>query len=534
MTKTGSRLRNCLPFLWLAAAPLFAALLGSAFNIWYNVIRVDPLLTENQHQWFLNAVLWYNGLAYPPLLGLWLWLVFSLARPYCTLREGEFDSIEPSEMTKLRRRVLNLPWFGVTILGCGWLACAPALSFGLRFSEDPVSHALDLQIAISIFIAALITITHAFYIVELISQELLYPIFFRNARPYETEGAAILSLRWHGILWAISAGFCPIVSLLLLEFGGHGVQSFAFKAAVGGLGIAFGLGSARLLSKLVVDPVHELRDAARAVAAGNLDVRVEAIRADEFGPLIDEFNAMVEGMREKERLRETFGLHVGEEVAQQILDRNPGLGGEERVVSVLFCDIRNYTARSVESGPQKIVRLLNLFFTEMVDIVEMERDLPSGRRSPGGIVLQFLGDGFMAVFGVGENSDTSAEAAVTVGMEMLDHLQAFNRKIADLDHEPVRIGIGVHTGPAVVGSIGSEKRMQFSVIGDTTNLASRVEGLTKEVLEPLLFTRGTLDRLGVPYPVRALEPQWVKGQPQPIEIFTVDRGQRASDQATTS
>ncbi|MCA9446836.1 MAG: adenylate/guanylate cyclase domain-containing protein, partial [Candidatus Omnitrophica bacterium] len=396
MTEPAPRFRNCAPFFSLALAPLFAVLLGSAFNIWYNVTRIQPLLTPDQHEKFIGGILWYNLIAYPPLIACWLWLVFSLSKPYCCLREEMNQSLTVDEMERLRRRVLNLPWYGTSICGFGWLACAPALCFALRLSEDPVAPMIDFQIVISILIAALITTTHAFYIVEILTQKFLYPVFFKDSKPYETEGGIILSLRGHGILWTLSIGFCPIVSLLLLEYAGYGEQSFAFKAAVGGLGIGFGLGSAFLLSKLVVDPIHKLRDAARAVASGDLDTRIDLLRADEFGPLIDEFNHMVSEVKEKQRLQETFGPHVGQEIAFQILERDPGLGGELRVVSVMFCDIRNFTARSFVTGPDKIVGLLNLFFTDMVEIVEKERPLHGGETSPGGMVLQFLGDGFMA------------------------------------------------------------------------------------------------------------------------------------------
>lgn len=521
MEKSAPRFKNCAPFFLLALAPLFAVLLGSAFNIWYNLTRIEPILTPDQNEKFYTGILWYNLIAYPVLIVLWLWLVFSLAKPYCDLRERLVGELDSNDMANLRKRLLNLPWYGIAICGAGWLACAPALSFALRFSGDPLASMIDFQIFVSILIAALITTTHAFYIVEILSQKYLYPVFFVNARPYETEGGLVLSLRGHGFLWTLSIGFCPIVSLLLIDFAGNGEQSFAFKGAVGGLGISFGLGSAYLLSKLVVDPIHRLRDASKAVAAGNLDTRVDLLRADEFGPLIDEFNNMVAEVKEKQRLQETFGPHVGREIAQQILERDPGLGGEIRVVSIMFCDIRNFTARSYVVGPEKIVGMLNLFFTDMLGIVEKERELPStGEMVPGGILLQMLGDGFLALFGAGRQSEASAETAVRVGEEMLDQLVTLNRKIQASGHDPIEIGIGIHTGPAVVGSIGSPDRMQFSAIGDTTNVASRVEGLTKVVGVPLLFTKGTLERLPDSYQVTPLPPQMVKGQPEPVEIFT--------------
>src|SRR5262249_867020 len=137
-------------------------------------------------------------------------------------------------------------------------------------------------------------------------------------------------------------------------------------------------------------PVDELRRATQAVADGNLDVRIPDLRADEFGLLIDGFNTMVAGLREKRRVEDNFGRHVGTRVAQQILARDRGLGGVEEEVTILFVDIRDFTTRSEASAPAEVVSLLNLFLAEMVEVIEQRH---------GGIVNKCLGDGRMALFG---------------------------------------------------------------------------------------------------------------------------------------
>jgi len=285
-----------------------------------------------------------------------------------------------------------------------------------------------------------------------------------------------------------------------------------FAIAVGTLGILFSLTSAWMVSQLVIEPIKELQRVATEVANGNLKARITSLRADEFGPLIDEVNHLIEELQEKQHLRETFGQHVGEQAASQLLRRDPNLGGIEQELTVVFADLRNFTRRCSTESPQNIVILLNLFLTEMVEIVEQRH---------GGMVNKFLGDGFMALFGVGENLPDHAEQAVTAAQEMLVSLQGINRYLEQQGLAPLAMGVGIHTGIAVVGSIGSSRRLEYTAIGNTINIASRVESLTKEVGEPILLTDATQQALPASFLTEALPPHPVKGQPKPLNIYRV-------------
>jgi len=288
-----------------------------------------------------------------------------------------------------------------------------------------------------------------------------------------------------------------------------------------------------MVSTHVVVPIHELTNAAHEVGKGNLDTRLELKRADEFGPLIDEFNHMVGEMRDKRVLRQRFGLHVGRRTADLILAQDPGLSGTEQSVTVMFCDIRNFTARCAVTPANEIVPLLNRFLTMMVDVVENRHQ---------GNVNKFLGDGFMALFGIGDqhsDADSSVDSqctgagqrtgchhavnAVSASLDMIARLDEMNAEYAGTAIPSLGIGIGIHTGTAIVGSIGSDDRLEYTAIGDTVNLASRVEALTKTVGEPLLLTKATSECIAGAFDVRPLESQSVKGQPDPIAICTVAR-----------
>ncbi|MEP0786634.1 adenylate/guanylate cyclase domain-containing protein [Coleofasciculus sp. FACHB-129] len=494
----------------IACAPLAAELIGSAFNIWYNLTQIQLLLTPAQNRVFVNTLLIYNVVVYPVALFLWVQLVLSLQRPLQQILHQQ--TLRAEHLIKARQRAINLPWWGMLIAGIGWLLCIPAFLLPLHYAPGTLDRRVFLHLSISVIVAALIAVPQGFFIVELFTQRLLYPLLFQEAHPAETPGAFPLSLRQRGLVWAISAGVCPIASLLLLSltYRSSATPDPWFTISVGVLGMVFGFSSAWMVGQLVVEPVEMLQQAARAVAAGNLNIHIKLLRADEFGPLIDDFNDMIEELRDKQRLQETFGRHVGQTAAQQILQRDPSLGGVEQELTIVFADIRNFTARSAVSSPQQVVAMLNLFLTEMVKIVEQEH---------GGMVNKFLGDGFMALFGVGDDPHNHAAKAVAAAQKMLLSLQFINSDLAKQGQAPLAMGIGIHTGSVVLGSIGSPQRLEYTAIGDPVNVASRIESLTKELGTPLLLSAATHKQLPSTISTQELPPQQVKGQPHPIIVY---------------
>jgi len=221
----------------------------------------------------------------------------------------------------------------------------------------------------------------------------------------------------------------------------------------------------------------------------------------------------IEERKRLEYSRRTLGLHVGQKVAERILARDPAIGGTEQEISVMFVDIRSFTARAANLKPDEAVNLLNQFLHAMVEVVEGEH---------GGMINKFLGDGFMALFGVDNDEDNHADKALAAGCDLERRLKRLNLDLATRGEEPIRIGIGINTGRALVGSIGSSERMEFTVIGNTVNVASRIEALNKTVNTTLLISKATRDALRRRISLRALPLQAIKGVVQPLEIFTLD------------
>jgi adenylate cyclase len=501
------------PLLVTALAPLIPHLVGSAFNIWYNMTVIDPLLVAaGLKQRFIDAVIVWNLIAYPAAVAVWVWLILSLRPAFQKLSQDQ--NVSADDLDRVRRRVVHLPWYGAAISGFAWFAGAAVFLLSLSLAGRPMSPQLFWHLPISFGVSGFIATTQGFFVIEWAAQWGLFSVFFRDARPDRLEGIHPISLRTRGFMWAVSASICPIGSLLLLLFAppspGTNLQSFGVFVAV--IGVGFALFSALLIGRSVSKPVNELRAAAHAVTEGNLDVHVPLRRADEFGALIGEFNHMVTELREKEQLRQTFGAHVGRQAAEQILTRDPGLGGTEQEITVMFVDIRSFTSRSAHLSPTKAVSLLNEFLRVMVDAVEGQHN---------GMINKFLGDGFMALFGIGSGDNNHADEAFAAARAIQRTLAELNIIRSTRGEDPIQIGIGINTGPVTVGSIGSPERMEFTVIGNTVNVASRIEALNKTLGTSLLLSEQTRSAMREPVELQAMPPQPVKGVDGLVQVFTI-------------
>lgn len=488
--------------------PIVAQLVGSVFNVWYNHQQIRPLLTAAQLSSFMATVVVYNATVYPLATGLWAAQVASLRSAH---RRGLSDQTPvDGGGAETRRRVINLPWLLAGIAGVAWLTCIPIFLGVLVSGGEPLQPMVMIHLPISFAIGGAIAVTHGFFAVEWTAQKLLFPVFFRSGqRPASVSGAMPLSLRGRILIWVLAAVVCPIASLVLLEVTRSGDDSrLGLVAFVAVVGLCFGIVTAALTGRWIAQPVVALRAAAGRVADGDFHTRIDLARADEFGLLIDAFNSMTAGLREKERIRQTFGQHVGQQAAREILSRDPDLIGAEQEVTVAFVDLRDFTSRSERLSAPDVVRLLNTYLARMVEVIEEHQ----------GMANKFLGDGIMVVFGAAGLPVHHEEMAVRAGRAMIAAMDGVNAKLG-LTERPLRIGIGIHTGPAIVGSIGSARRRDYTAIGDTVNVASRVESLTKRLNVPLLLTQATRDGLGDGLALVACEPQAVRGKAEPLRLY---------------
>jgi adenylate cyclase len=282
-------------------------------------------------------------------------------------------------------------------------------------------------------------------------------------------------------------------------------------ASIGTIALAVALLIGIGLAGGIIRPVRTLVAGMHEVLRGNLRYRSKIDRQDEIGFLARSFNEMVGGLEEREHVKDTFGRFVSRDVAEAVLTGRVPLAGERREVSILFQDIRGFTALSEKLDPATLLRLLNQFFTEVVAAVEAE----------GGVVKQFTGDGVMALFGAPQARQDHPARAVRAALGIVSRLARLNVLLREQGLAPLEIGVGIHTGEVVAGLIGPDERVEYGVVGEPVNLASRVEALTKEMPATILVTKDIAARLGPEFAFgrSALLP--VKGKREPVEVVEV-------------
>ena len=257
-----------------------------------------------------------------------------------------------------------------------------------------------------------------------------------------------------------------------------------------------------LLSRSIMRPINDLESGIDEIRSGNFDVAVPVTTVDELGELSAAFNQMAEGLAERERIREAFGTYLDEDVANYILSESFSPEGFEVDVSVLFCDVRDFTSFASDAKAPQVVARLNELFEAVVPIISKH----------GGHVDKFVGDGLLAVFGAPQAYDDHADRAVAAAVEIARHVNH--------DHPGhLSVGIGVNSGRVVAGSIGGAGRLNFSVIGDAVNVAARVEAATRELGEEVLFTDTTRRLLSGTVEVASRGPQELRGKAEPVQLW---------------
>jgi adenylate cyclase len=234
---------------------------------------------------------------------------------------------------------------------------------------------------------------------------------------------------------------------------------------------------------------------------------------------------MAMGLQEGDKVRDLLGKSVSPEVARELMRSEIKLGGEIRNVTILFSDLRGFTAHSEMQSPEDLVKELNAYFTEVTGAVE----------AAGGIVDKYIGDAVMAVFGAPVELSDHADRAVQAAMEILRAEKSLNRQRREMGLSPLRTGIGISTGDVVAGNVGSKSRYNYTVIGNEVNLASRLESLTKELRfdARIICSNSTRVALVNDYQLRDLGETEIRGKKGAIRIWAVEAPSELSQAGAT-
>jgi len=303
---------------------------------------------------------------------------------------------------------------------------------------------------------------------------------------------------------------------LYVGFGKDAINAAVSQArnqalAITAVMVVLCLGGAVALATLLARPIHRLMDATDAVAQGDFSVSLPVTSRDELGVLTESFNRMARSLREKEMIKRAFTRYVAREVVEEVLKdpEHAMLTGERREATVLFCDIRGFTSMSERLSPEQVVSLLNEFYTLMIETV-FKHD---------GTLDKFLGDAVMAVFGAPIAHPDHAARAVLTALDMrraIGELGA-RRRAAGLD--AFEVGIGVSLGEVVAGTVGTEERMEYTVIGDSVNVASRLQDRARP--GSILLSRRTYEAVSDLVDAKSLGAMKVKGKEEEVEVYEV-------------
>jgi adenylate cyclase len=269
----------------------------------------------------------------------------------------------------------------------------------------------------------------------------------------------------------------------------------------------------------ITRPVRRLLEGTRAVEAGRLDGSIDVTTRDEIGQLTAAFNKMVEQLRHKERMRETFGRYIDPRVVEGLIERQSltATDGQRRVMTVLFCDMKGFTSLSEGMTPQGLVKVMNHYLSTMSGPI----------RSHHGIIDKYIGDAIMAYWGPPFNEDSDqARLACLAAIDMADRGTALRTELPELlgvrsVPSECDVRIGVATGEVLVGSIGSEFMMSYTVMGDAVNLASRLEGVNKLYGSHALVSEATVQAAADAIEFREVDRLVVLGQTRPVAVFEI-------------
>jgi class 3 adenylate cyclase len=390
----------------------------------------------------------------------------------------------------LTRDEMLIPLFGVVlpataaavaIFGLPWLGFFPLFAAGIvAVTYGAILHHLTLEIGLR---PVLIEINRA------------VPPSLANR-----VAAVPLRIRLLAVLPMINV----ITGLTVAALAGADSLGVAVLAAIG-VATTISLELTILLTRSIMQPLADLQEATDRVSDGDYDAEVPVTTADEIGELAASFNGMVTGLRERERIRHAFGTYLDEEVAEHILSDGFDEGGEAVEVSILFCDVKDFSSYAATAPAADVVACLNTLFEVVVPVIAAE----------GGHVDKFEGDGLMAVFGAPQPFPDHAARAVRAAIE-IDRL--VNREGQGGRFE---LGVGVNSGRVLAGSIGGGGRLNFSVIGDAVNVASRVEAATRILGDDVLITEATHELLEEDFGLTPCGEHSLRGIERPVGLYAI-------------
>jgi len=530
------RLGSPVP-VWLALAAVIVVaanlLAGVTAYVTIELMHGVSPFAEEARAFELSILPYWRCLSYGGGLALAIAYLWPIMRYFRCSAAGTASEL-------VQRRVTNAPavlaflGFSLWVASIVLFPVLTILHFG-HWSPDLMSQQI-LGPLVNGFLAS----TVSYLLVDWLFRAMVTPTVFPQGRIAAVSGSLAPGVRTRLLLFLIAVAFIPLFMLLglvraaavRLEAGRPAAEIVASLATAStitfGIFVALGILLTLVVARSLTLPLGYMAAALKRVQGGDLDVAVAVNSADEVGVLADGVNAMVETLRDRERILLTFGRVVEPSVRDRLLAGGVGVSGELRTASILFCDLRGFTAMAEHTPATEVVASLNEFFTAMTVWV----------RECGGFVDKFIGDAMLVVFGLfdtggpdraarpsggaGADGDDGAGAALRCALGMHERLVALNLVRAGRGQPPFAVSIGIHCGDVLAGTIGAADRHEYTVIGDAVNVAARLQQLCKEEAQTMLVSDAVYTRAragGLAVELTRRETVTLRGRREPIGVF---------------
>ena len=483
-------------------------------DIWAFWLGVGPEQVLEVSWRFLLVVAFLTGV---PVLAVRL-----LGRPVALHIRYLKAGLEPPRGLgeKGRRRLINLPSYLALALIFMW-GIAPDLAAWLIHVLGYVDLRTGFSISGRASMVALISSGVFFFLAERYSRQRLIPLFFPQGRLAETKGSIRFSIAHRVHLSYVVGTLIPLLILIMTlemlswEPGLSRIsgRDFArelqiFVVALAGIFIIGAFRLNHLVAKSILAPLTDMLEVVEKIKKGDYETRVRVVSNDEIGLLGDASNEMIQGLAERKRLRTEFGKYLTPQIRDEILSGRIPLNGEHREATLLFSDLRDFTPFVESHRADEVISGMRAYFTAMHRAI----------RKYDGLVLQFVGDEIEAVFGVPLACPDHPERAVLAALQMRRNLEELNRQRQKAGQPTFGHGIGIHTGTVLAGNSGSEEQLSYALIGSTVNVASRIQGLTKEFGCDILISKRTADLLPGKFALEEMPPRMVRGYSKEVLV----------------
>jgi len=471
----------------------------------------------------LSLIHYYEALVYPLAtlaIGLYVWPIIRHFR--CDPDQAATPIVE--------RRTVNAP---LVIAGIGflpWLLSAVGFPIATLIEFGHWAPELASQQVVSPLVNGFLAAAVIYLVLDWLFRAMVVPRIFPGGRLAEVPGSIAFGVRGRLIVILLAVAFTPLFTVLGL------IRAAAAHVATGAtptevlaslirasqitfaVYVVLGLGFTLLLARTLTQPLAAAAAALRRIQRGDLEARVQPTASDEVGVLEDGVNAIASALQERDRILHTFGRIVEPAVRDHLLSGELHLGGELRRATVLFSDLRGFTTIAERMTPGEVVATLNEYFSDMTEWV----------RACGGFVDKFMGDAMLVVFGLFDTADANgsraAADAIRCALGMQERLAALNAQRRADGRSSLGISVGVDSGEVLAGTIGAEDRLEFTVIGDTVNVAARLQEVGK-LRDAAVLVSETAYQLasdcGPPPPLVAIDTVPLRGRRGAVRVYGV-------------